>query len=57
VPYYEGAPSWLESLRHYQEAGFVLTSFLSNNDASGLLLREMDCVMHRPILANPRARL
>jgi FkbM family methyltransferase len=48
VPFYEGAPSWLDSLNQYQKAGFVLTSFLPNNDASGLRLREMDCVMCRP---------
>jgi FkbM family methyltransferase len=48
VPFYEGAPSSLESLNQYEKAGFVLTSFLPNNDASGLLLREMDAVMHRP---------
>lgn len=47
-PHYEGAPFWLDSLKAYQDAGFVLTDFVPSSGEAGLRLREIDCIMARP---------
>jgi FkbM family methyltransferase len=47
APIYKGVPLWLESLRTYEQAGFVLTAFVPNNTAAELHLREVDCIMAR----------
>jgi hypothetical protein len=46
-PYYEGAPLWRDSLKIYEQAGFVLTTFVPCSADIGLTLREVDCIMAR----------
>jgi FkbM family methyltransferase len=47
MPYYEGASLWQDSLKAYEEAGFVLTAFVPCNSDVGLRLREVDSIMAR----------
>lgn len=46
-PFYEGAPLFRDSLKIYEQAGFVLTGFVPSNTDAGLRLREVDCIMAR----------
>jgi FkbM family methyltransferase len=47
VPFYKGAPLWLDSLKAYERAGFVLAAFVPNNADAGLYMHEVDCIMTR----------
>jgi FkbM family methyltransferase len=46
-PFYKNTPFWLDSLKEYEKAGFVLTSFIPSSSDQPLRLREIDCVMAR----------
>ena len=45
--FYEGAAPWRDSLKVYEQAGFVLTGFVPCSTDTGLRLREVDCIMAR----------
>jgi len=47
APFYEGAPSWRDSLKTYEQSGFALTAFVPCNPYTEVRLREIDCIMVR----------
>lgn len=47
APFYEGAPSWRDCLKTYEQSGFALTAFVPCNPYEEMRLREIDCIMVR----------
>jgi FkbM family methyltransferase len=47
--FYEGAPGWQQALDVYTKAGFALSTLVANNVDWFPQLRELDCIMYRPL--------